>query len=313
MSYNIKSSKWVRVSRHNPCQICGKTDWCRVLNDGTPICSRVESSVRYDNGGWIHTLDKFSGINIPASSTVKESIKTSIEILNQTYGALLSELILSVRHKENLQKRGFSDNQIAALNYQTMPIYGRDSLVRKLLSENYQLEGVPGFFTDMQNSWHLAGAAGICIPVRDLQGNIQGITIRCDTNFNGKYKWLSSAKKLNGCSSGAPIHVAKPVKFEPGEVWITEGPIKADMASLKLNRIVIAVPGVNNFKGIIPILKELKPQLVITAYDMDKLSNPTVKRYEGFLLATLLRMKIRTFQADWDHEFKGIDDFIIGD
>jgi hypothetical protein len=309
----VSRSNWSPVSKHNPCQICGKTDWCRVLNDGSPICSRIESTVRYDNGGWIHKSENYHRINVPTSSTVKESLKTSINILNQTYGSLLSELTLSAMHKQNLSKRGLSDSQISLLNYKTMPIYGRDKIIKNLTLNNLQLNGVPGFYTDLQGFWHLAGASGICIPVRDLRGDIQGITIRCDTALNGKFKWLSSAKKINGCSSGVPIHVAKPENFEPGEVWITEGPMKADITSLNLNRVVLAVPGVNNYKGIIPILKELKPERVITAYDMDKLSNPVVKRYEGLLIFTLLRMKIKTFQANWDQKFKGIDDFVTGD
>jgi len=299
---------WARVTRRNPCPVCGKTDWCRILGDGTPICSRIESSVRYDNGGWVHKSGSIHSVNIPPSKTVKQSAKAAIDILSQTYTALLSELTLSPSHQENLRKRGLSDAQISWLNYKTLPAYNRDNLVKKLIGRKVQMQGVPGFWTDLRGRWHLSGPAGICIPVRDLQGNIQGITVRCDNTLNGKYKWLSSARKLNGCCSGVPIHVAKPENAESREVWITEGPMKADIASLKLNRIVLAVPGVNNYLGIIPILKVLKPQRVVLAYDMDKLQNTTVKQYENMVIATLLRMKIRTFIADWDARLKGIDD-----
>jgi endogenous inhibitor of DNA gyrase (YacG/DUF329 family) len=299
---------WARVTRRNPCPVCGKTDWCRVLSDGTPICSRIESRIRYDNGGWLHKSETIVRVNNLPDRSVRQSQKATVDILNQTYTALLSELNLSPSHQENLRKRGLSDAQISWLNYKTLPAYNRDNLVKNLLSGKVQLKGVPGFWTDPRGTWQLSGPAGICIPVRDLQGNIQGITIRCDESLNGKYKWLSSARKLNGCSSGAPIHVAKPEGANQDEIWITEGPLKADIVSRKLNRIILAVPGVNNYMGIIPILKALKPQRVVLAYDMDKLQNTTVKQYENMVIATLLRLNIRTFIADWDARLKGIDD-----
>ena len=60
-----------------------------------------------------------------------------------------------------------------------------------------------------------------------------------------------------------------------GEAWITEGPIKADIASLKLGRVVLAVAGVGNWLGVIPIIRELRPERVIISFDMDKNQNTT--------------------------------------
>jgi hypothetical protein len=105
--------------------------------------------------------------------------------------------------------------------------------------------------------------------------------------------------------------VAGPVSTN-GEVWITEGPLKADIAALKLSRVVLAVPGVGNWPGVIPIVRELKPKRAIIAFDMDKISNPAVKLHSDALMACLIKCGIRTFEADWDTGRKGLDDLLTG-
>jgi hypothetical protein len=51
------SREWVWVTRHRPCPICLKPDWCTVTASGTVCCCmRVESGRRARNGGWIHVL-----------------------------------------------------------------------------------------------------------------------------------------------------------------------------------------------------------------------------------------------------------------
>ena len=48
-----------KVSRREPCPVCGHTDWCVVSNDGgTAICFRTESDRPHDKGGWVHVLKR---------------------------------------------------------------------------------------------------------------------------------------------------------------------------------------------------------------------------------------------------------------
>ena len=50
-------SKWLRVSKQHPCQICEKPDWCCLAQDGAvALCQRVESSRRIGDAGWLHRL-----------------------------------------------------------------------------------------------------------------------------------------------------------------------------------------------------------------------------------------------------------------
>lgn len=54
-----------KVSRSEPCPVCGKPDWCVVSNDGgTAICMRVESDRPHDKGGWVHVLKSIAPVRM---------------------------------------------------------------------------------------------------------------------------------------------------------------------------------------------------------------------------------------------------------
>lgn len=307
----IISRKWIRVTKRYPCPICQKPDWCMVSEDGkSAICARIESEKRAGNkgAGWIHDLDNYQQLRIPQPRPFKQNPKAAIQVLDTAYRNLLSILTLSPSHKANLISRGIPESELS--RYGTMPERDRGDIVRYLQSHNIQLSGVPGFFTDIGGSWDLGGAPGICIPVMDLKGRIAGIQIRREGNVTAKYVWLSSKDKLNGCGSGAPIHIARWGNPESQAVWITEGPLKADIISLRLKRIVLAVPGVSNWAGAIPIIWKLKPKAIVVAFDMDKLTNPAVKTHKGTLIHRLQDMRLQILEANWNPKYKGLDDLL---
>ena len=310
----VVALKWLRVNQRNPCPVCGKPDWCLLSQDGeVVICARIESDRPAGNkgAGWIHRLD--TARPLPPSTSrleVKQTPKAAPDVLDKVYGALLAEIQLSETHRANLQRRGLTDARIDGLAYRTLPIYGRYDIVNRLQTKGVKLAGVPGFYPEA-GGWRLAGPAGISIPVKDTGSRIVGIQIRCDHTEGGKYKWLSSRGFNAGCSPGAPIHVAGPVSTN-SDVWITEGPLKADIAALKLGRVVLAVAGVGNWPGVIPIIRELRPERVIISFDMDKNQNAAVRIHLDTLTACLIKRGIRTFEADWNNHFKGLDDILTG-
>lgn len=52
-----RPTAWNRVSRSNPCPVCGRADWCLIAADKTAcICSRTESGKRAGDAGWVHVL-----------------------------------------------------------------------------------------------------------------------------------------------------------------------------------------------------------------------------------------------------------------
>ena len=61
---------FARVSRSRPCPICKKPDWCLVSRDDPPsrvICSRIQSSRRFGDAGWLHPLR--DGGRLPSAPT----------------------------------------------------------------------------------------------------------------------------------------------------------------------------------------------------------------------------------------------------
>ncbi len=306
----------VRVSKLNPCPVCGKPDWCLVSQDGaTAICARIESGrpIGNNGAGWLHRLADTSRslTSSKRASDSRQSPKATPDVLDTAYRALLGEVALSGAHRDNLRRRGLTDADITRLGYKTLPLNGRGAIVEKL--QGVPLTGVPGFWLH-GGEVRMAGPAGIAIPVRDLRGRIQGLQVRRDDTEGGKYRWVSSRGYDRGCSPGVPVHVARPPSVaEAGEVWVTEGPLKADIASLKLGRVFLAVAGVSNWPGVKPVLQELAPSRVIVGFDQDKDKNPAVRLHTDRLIGSLLKQGLRCFEANWDQTKKGLDDLLLGD
>lgn len=309
----VTASNWVRVTKNNPCPICGKSDWCLTSEDGkSAICARTESDKPAGRAGWLHKLDRSNPLSPPPKprQPARGSEKAAEDILDKAYGAMLSELHLSETHCANLKHRGLIDGEIHTLGYKSLPVNGRRTVIQKLIAQGIRLTGIPGFWVE-SGEIRLSGPAGMLIPVKDIKSRIVGLQIRCDSAESGsRYRWLSSRGFFAGCSPGAPVHVARKAASSNSEIWITEGPIKADIAALKLGHVVLAVPGVGNWPGVIPIIRELAPSRVIIAFDMDKLSNAVVNLHTNALIAYLVMRRIRTFEADWDAKFKGLDDLL---
>jgi hypothetical protein len=312
MNSNNKTN-WIRVSKIHPCPVCGRPNWCLIADDGkAAICQRIESNRHIKEAGFLHIL--VTG-DFPISlcnqrQQANQISRASADILDKTYNQFLSALRLSACHKENLVMRGLSEPQIAVLKYRSIPSINRSLIITRLTNCSVQLSGIPGFWADTENIWHFSGPVGIAIPVRDFMGRITGIQIRCDNVSGGKYKWFSSAGRMNGCGSGAMVHVSGSSITEIKEIWITEGPLKADIASIKLKRKVLAVPGVASWSKVIPIIKNLNPESIVVAFDMDKVINQTVNFYRTQLINYLFKLGFEVYEANWNNEFKGLDDIL---
>lgn len=234
-----------------------------------------------------------------------------ISTRHRTYSTLLSMLGLANAHRENLHNRGLSDRDIAKLGYKSMPLANNSELVHRVLETGADPQGVPGFFRTKAGWWSFVHQrSGILIPVRDMQGRIQGLQLRLDNTENRKFRWISSVELTGGCGSPAWTHLAgKPGKM----VVLTEGPMKADVIHALSGLTVLAVPGVNALQWLEEALGELQKQGVReikTAFDMDYITNCYVQSAYEKLMALLGRMGFRYGTYVWDPRYKGLDDFI---
>lgn len=246
-----------------------------------------------------------------AVSGVEEYPITDVETRHNTYSHLLDMLTLSSVHLANLSGRGLSDDDIVKNGYKSAPLIGVSLLAQRLLSEGCSLPGVPGFFRDDRGKWALKSTnSGILIPVRDINGLIQGMQIRLDNTASRKYRWISSAGLSDGTPAESCIHFVGKIE---DNIIITEGPLKADIINKYTGRSVLAVPGVNNLSHLKPMLYQLKNAGVtsfMTAFDMDIYLNPHVQQGCASLQNILEEMGFKYGTYTWDTKYKGLDDYL---
>jgi len=223
-----------------------------------------EVKVQYQN----HTKEDFTGIT-PAP----------IEIRDKVYRRLLSKLSLSEKHKEDLLKRGLCEDSIISGLYKTVPAVGFHSLAYDAVFNSGAIKdlsthktwGIPGF-TDVQDAEKVSLRGrkhGYFIPVLSREGLISGMQIRYDNLAEDasdkekeeykKYSWYSSSEKKTGCSiTGCEnIHFAGCFNDDITEINLTEGVLKADIASALSGEPFLGLVGVNNIRQLKPTLEKL--------------------------------------------------------
>ncbi|MFR2213346.1 MAG: hypothetical protein ACLS61_05770 [Ruminococcus sp.] len=118
----------------------------------------------------------------------------------------------------------------------------------------------------------------LCIP---WNHKIKGFQIRVDHPVNKrKYIWFTSSGFDGGTSSGSPAGVSGYISPVQRSIHVTEGILKAELASLRSGYPYIGIPGVGNYKSLLPVLADLKSRGLQTVYecmDMDKMMDLTCR------------------------------------
>lgn len=245
----------------------------------------------------------------------RERMPRALEERHAVYSEMLSFLTLSEKHRENLLERGLSDERIERNGYKTMPeTPAARRLLAKLVGSSYELLGIPGFYT-RDGQWTIAGPNGFLIPVRNKDGLIQGMKIRLDDadKPGRKYRWLSSRDSHleNGTRSYSWIHVTGDRTRK--RAFLTEGPLKGDVASFLANdALFICTGGVNAIKGLRETILELGVSEVVEAMDMDQMTNPQVRNAILTMRREVQKIPgIRYSKYTWNPDYKGVDDYFL--
>ena len=254
---------------------------------------------------------------IPVKSTVpqpepqKESPLASIGVRDAVYQSLLAKLDLASDHKQNLLNRGLEESVISKNGYKSTPVFGYTALAKLIMASGLELNGVPGFFRNESGQWTFTNEQrGILIPVRDIQGRIQGMQIRRDNVIKRKFRWVSSNGRYDGCRCEGWTHFAGPIR---DRILLIEGPLKADVVHHLTGHSVLAVPGVNallQLESTLSLLKESGVTHIDTAFDMDFLSNWYVQSGYSSLAALLIKKGFVYRTLLWDPKYNGLDDYI---
>jgi hypothetical protein len=242
---------------------------------------------------------------------IKEYPLADVDTRNATYTALLNKLSLSSDHRENLIARGLTEQMIAEKYYRTSPAVGLRTIAKQLQGDGYYLSGVPGFYRDDSGQWTFADTKrGILIPVRDIQGRIQGMQVRRDNAERRKFRWISSSERQDGCKAEGWTHLAGNVREQ---ILLIEGPLKADVVNYLTGLTVLSVPGVNSLTQLQATLTELMAlglKRVMTCFDMDMMKNFHVQSGYQALLQMLDGMGLEFGTYLWNPYYNGLDDYI---
>lgn len=200
--------------------------------------------------------------------------------------------------------------------YQKRDIVAGVLIAEDLARQGVKLSGVPGFYHITPEVWAFRYDSGLMIPTVSYEGNIVGVQTRKDTAMKSglRYMTLSSKGLPDGVTARiSRTHVCHSRKInENTQVYITEGPLKADMILWFLTGeycsdvAVVAVQGVKNVKEIPEIARKLKKdgvKRVFSAFDMDKCCNIAVSEASQEIKRLFNEEEISVDTLCWDVEF----------
>jgi hypothetical protein len=314
--------KWQRVSLRDVCPICGKPDWCLVSGDrAIAACMRIEIGAFKTKTGrtgqtyYFHRLNSQPVSIAPSPKNAGQMPQlASVETRHRIYSALLAALPLTAAHRTGLGRRGLPEAEIDRRRYASLPVRGRARIAQELLDRfGDALLSVPGFYvkqTDSRPYVTIAGAAGLLVPVRDMNGRVVAIKVRRDDAGNGpRYSYLSSTR-YGGPSPGSPLHVPLGIRAPCERVRLTEGELKGDVATVLSGLPTLAVAGVANWRPCLEVLRELGAKTVILAFDADATEKVQVAQALAACAEALATEGLVVELERWPGQHKGIDDLM---
>jgi hypothetical protein len=220
-----------------------------------------------------------------------------------------------------LSDRKLSDTTIAYNLYASLPEQGNvKKIFKAVLALEKDLTGCAGFYRDEIGQWQMRFYYnGIFIPCRNLKGQIISLQIRLDKPIDdNKYIWFSSSNKYKGASPKIDLHYAKPDLIrQTGRLIITEGLLKADICSERLDCAVAGIGGANisidRARNYISDLKSEFPMIeqVSLAPDADWKEKEAVRTAFLNLRQATSEADIKTNVLLWNKDLgKGLDDLL---
>ncbi len=329
----IRDSEWVQF-KHEDCPACGHRGWC--ASDGEMVmCMRPEGAAHPGFEFTKQTREGADGHFVriggyrAASSSNGHRGPAAAELAKRdaAYRALIQAVGLDSEHKADLAHRGLSGPETASGRYGCMGINSRYAIATLVQNEtgftDDEVLAVPGFGKDDLGRLAVLGPAGLIIPVTDKDGLISGCQLRPDKpriekdangddKVVGKYIWLSSSG-ADGPSAVRIAHVppisAASSKFDV--VRLTEGPLKAHIATVKSGVHTIGIPGVGSWRLALAALRDLGATTVRLAYDADFATNDVVASALARSARGLLAAGYNLEAERWDAaQGKGIDDVL---
>jgi hypothetical protein len=333
----MKASHWQEY-KHEDCPACGSRGWCCYDEDDPGLFVMCMRSAATEHPGFLFSRMNADGATAyfvrvegddgyrpsPNGRYSNNGVQSPIEpagpdVRNRAYETLLGVLNLTTTHSTALAQRGLSGDQIYAGRYRTLPPTRRRDIAEEVRGrsglDTETLLKVPGFARDDHGQIELVGRPGLLIPVTDGTGSIVGLQLRPDDpGAGGKYVWLSSGYR-GGAKAVVQAH-SPPVAGadRPRDlVRLTEGPLKANVATANDGLFTIGITGCGLWKKALPTLEALGVRTVRIAFDADVTTNPQVCGGLCNALRGLVAAGYAVEVEHWDVAVgKGIDDVLAG-
>lgn len=248
-----------------------------------------------------------------------QNIIMPIDLLNKFNVNVINKLQITNKHINNLIERGLDKPTIKANGYRSLRTLTTKEITSffnpRGIKKNW---GVPGFY-DLSTSPKMVDVTntGILIPVVDIDGNITSFQIRHDSGET-RYSWLSSTYVKTGVSltGNNNIHHVGFIKNKKyNRVYLTEGALKADVASFLSKKPFIGITGVSNTKQLSDDLNKLRLKYstneIVVCIDMDYRDKKEVAVALKRICQIIKDENIKCKIATWDINYKGIDDYLL--
>lgn len=314
-----------RASYNNPCPICGGITRClRYTGSGKfVLCQNPPDHLKRDS--WRKPSATFNTDFwlIPMSYIGRSPVQTGTQTDSSepiepwhnypaAHQEFLRRLPLSQYWKDDLLRRGFTEEQITERGYRSTPDADGLMDICDLLYERYHTywTSIPGFDLDPEGYPYLVtGTFRLVIPIRDHHGQIVGMQMRKRTG-EPKYAWFSK----HGLG-GSPYHH----NGTGSMALLTEGPLKADLAHYRLGWRTISYQGVSCLGKLGDEMKKIpEVRRVLVANDSDLLTNKSVYIATCNAVDMLADRGLDVALVMWDThsvhgkpEPKGIDDWLV--
>lgn len=158
-----------------------------------------------------------------------------------------------------------------------------------------------------------ARRCGLALDSRTLRRReVEAACPFCHDHGPGKYHLsLNTRDMTNGTRSYSWVHVTGNTSSE--RAFLTEGPLKGDVASYLMNdALFICIGGVNAIGGLQDTIRTLGVKEVVEAMDADQMVNPHVRNAILAMRKEVRRIQgIRYLKYSWDPAYKGVDDYLL--
>ena len=277
------------------------------------------------NSGW-HNMSSDEKKMICAIGEEEDEPPSGILSRDLFYTVCLNSCGIKDEHKADLLRRGLDEKSITDYKIKS---FDEAVMTNCFNSVAKRVEGlpyissvrIPGFYMDEDGVMKCVSNEGYMIPVLNRKGLISCIQIR---HFEGdvkekKYTYLSSKYKnlgvgVSGCENVHYAGFSFTEEATPRCVNLTEGCLKADVASFLSGRAFIAIMGVNNTSQLsdeLRYLKEHGTEEINICLDMDYRDKPQVAKALENIKRIIESCGLKYNMLVWPEEYKGIDDYLL--